>query len=54
MNTFVLHWFQMPIKYPTSGGQVCDQEAAVQQTLHLERSSFLYLSALMVNVALPF
>ena len=25
---------------PTSGGQTRDQEAAVQQTYHLERSSF--------------
>ena len=41
--------FQMPIKRPTSGGQVRDQEAAVQQTFHLERSSFFYLSALMVR-----
>ena len=26
-----------------------DQEAAVQQTFHLERSSFFYLSVLMVS-----
>ena len=38
--------FQMSIKCPTSGGQTCDQEAAVQQTFHLERSSFFYLSVL--------
>ena len=25
--------FQMSIKHPTSGGQACDQEAAVQQAL---------------------
>ena len=32
--------FQMSIKRPTSRGQTHDQEAAVQQTYHLERSSF--------------
>jgi len=31
--------FTMPIKYPTSGGQARNQEAAVQRTFHLERSS---------------
>ena len=41
--------FQMSIKRPTSGGQMHDQEAAVLQTFHLERSSFFYLSALMVR-----
>ena len=41
--------FQMSIKRPTSGGQTRDQEAAVQRTLHLERSSFSYLSVLMVR-----
>ena len=35
--------FQMSIKRPTSGGQARDQEAAVQQIFHLERSSFFYL-----------
>ena len=35
--------FQMSIKRPTSGGQACAQEAAVQQIFHLERSSFFYL-----------
>ena len=40
--------FQMSIKCPSSGGQACDQ-AAVQQTFHLERSSFFYLSSLMVR-----
>ena len=34
---------------PISGGQTCDQEAAVQWTFHLERSSFFYLSVLMVR-----
>ena len=32
--------FPMLIKRPTSGGQMRDQEAAVQQTFHLERRSF--------------
>ena len=41
--------FQMSIKHPTSGGQARAQEAAVQQIFHLERSSFFYLSALMVR-----
>ena len=53
---------RMPIKCPTSGGQACNQEAAVQRTFHLERSidissvsyiyersSFFYLLALMVR-----
>ena len=31
---------QMSIKRPTSGGQTCVQEAAVQWTFHLQRSSF--------------
>ena len=35
--------FQMSIKRPTSGGQACAQEAAVEQSFHLERSSFFYL-----------
>jgi len=39
----------MSIKLPTSGGQVRDQEAAVQRIFHLVRSSFLYLSALVVR-----
>ena len=37
------------LKRPTSGGQARDQEAAVQWTSHLERSSFLFLSTLMVQ-----
>ena len=41
--------FQMSIKHPTSGGQTRNQEAAVQQIFHLEKSSFFYLSALMVR-----
>ena len=41
--------FQMSIKRPTSGGQARAQEAGVQQIFHLERSSFFYLSALMVR-----
>ena len=40
---------QMLVKYPTSGGQTRDEDAAVQWTLHLERSSFFYLSVLMVR-----
>ena len=44
-----LDGFQMSIKRSTSGGQACAQEAAVQQIFHLERSSFFYLSALMVR-----
>ena len=41
--------FQMSIKHHTSGGQMRNQEAAVQWTFHLERSSFYYHSALMVR-----
>ena len=41
--------FQISIKCPTSGGQMRDQEAAVQQIFHLERSSFFYLSAPIVK-----
>ena len=41
--------FQMSIKRPTSGGQARDQEAAVQRTFHLERSSFFYLQTAMVR-----
>ena len=41
--------FQMSIKRPTSGGQTRAQEAAVQKIFHLERSSFFYLSALLVR-----
>ena len=41
--------FQMSIKRPTSGGQTRNQEAAVQRTFHLERSSFFYVSVLMVR-----
>ena len=58
-NTQLYMWQDMAIdgfqiKRPTFGGQTRDQEAAVQQTFHLERSSFFYLSVLMVrlNVAL--
>ena len=39
----------MSAKRPTSRGQTRGQEAAVQRTFHLERSSFFYLSALMVR-----
>ena len=39
----------MPIKHPTSGGQACGQITAVQQTFHLVKSNFFYLSALMVK-----
>ena len=41
--------FQMSIKRPTSGGQTRDREAAVQRNFHFERSSFFYLSVLMVR-----
>ena len=41
--------FQISIKCPTCGGQTHNQEAAVQQTFHFKRSSFFYLSALMVR-----
>ena len=40
----------MSIKRPTSEGEVHAQEAAVQQIFHFERSSFFYLSALMVRI----
>ena len=36
---------QMSIKCPTSEEQICEQEAAA----HFDRSSFFYLSALMVG-----
>ena len=55
MNTFdnvmvtAIDGFQTSIKRPTSGGQARDQEAAVQRTSHLERSSFFYLSTLMAR-----
>ena len=32
------------LKRPTSRGQICDQESAVQQTLLFEKSSFIYQS----------
>ena len=32
------------LKRPTSRGQICDQEAAVQQTFLFEKSSFFYQS----------
>ena len=31
---------QMSIRCPTSGGQTCNQEAAVQRIFHLKRSGF--------------
>ena len=34
--------FQMSIKRPTSGGQMHDQEAAVQRTFHLERKQLAF------------
>ena len=37
----VYRWFPMSIERPTSGGQIRDQEAAVQRTFHLEK---LFLS----------
>ena len=50
---------QMSIKCPTSGGQTSggqtsggqtrNQEAAIQQTFHLERSSFFYLSVIVIR-----
>ena len=44
-STRYVDGFQMSIKRSTSGGQACDQEAAVQLTFHLKRSSFFYLSS---------
>ena len=41
--------FRIPINHPTSGEQARAQGAAVQQIFHLERTSFFYLSALMVR-----
>ena len=41
--------FQIPIKRPISGWQTCHQEAAVQRIFHLQRTSFFYLSAIMVR-----
>ena len=46
---YCIDGFQMSIKRPISGGQTRNQEAAVQRTFHLERSSFFYLSLLMVR-----
>ena len=40
---------QMSIKCPASGGHKHDLEGAVQWSIHLKRSSFFYLSALMVR-----
>ena len=40
---------QMSIKCPTSGGQTRNQEAAVQQTFHLERSNFFHLSVIVIR-----
>ena len=45
---------RMSIKHPTSGGQTCNQEATVQRTFHLERTSFCYLSVLIVKTSLYF
>ena len=42
----IYYWF----KCPTSGGQMRNKEAAIQQTFHLERNSFIYLLALMVRI----
>ena len=41
---------QMSIKRPTSGGQMHDQEAAVQWTFYFEKSSLFYLSPLMARI----
>ena len=41
--------FQISINHPTFRGQMHDQGAAVQWTLHLQRSSLFYLSALVVR-----
>ena len=38
------------LKCPTSGGQMRNKEAAIQQTFHLERNSFIYLLALMLRI----
>ena len=42
-GTWSIDGFQMSIKRPTSGGQTRNEEATVQRTFHLERSSFSYL-----------
>ena len=39
-NRLYNEYSQMSIKRPTSGGQTCNQEAAVWRTFHIERSSF--------------
>ena len=44
--SLLMDGFQMSTKHLTSGGHMRDQEAAVQQTFHLERTGFFYLSAL--------
>ena len=49
LDSFGTGGFQMSIKRPTSGGQVCNQKAAVQRTFHLERSSFFCLQTAMVR-----
>ena len=49
MPTAAIDGFQISIKGPTSGGQMHDQKAAVEQTFHFERSSFFHLSVLMVR-----
>ena len=41
--------FQMSINCPTSGGQMRDKQAAIQQSYHFERNSFFYLSVLIVR-----
>ena len=43
LTTYTIDGLQMSVKRLTSGGQTCDQEAAVQWIFHLERSSFFYL-----------
>ena len=37
------------VKHPTSGEHACDQEATVQRALNFERSSFFYLSTVIVR-----
>ena len=48
LSLVLIDGFQMLIKHPIPEGKR-DQEAAVQQTFYLVRSSFFYLSALMVR-----
>ena len=41
--------FQMSVKRPTSRGQMCHEEAAIQWPYHFERNSFFYLLVLILR-----